>query len=86
MNLDIAFSDHRMAKETLRELGGVIAAIHAVSNDDELCFWTFIWYISTNHSSILSVDLDPDLQDQCDAILQQAQLPNVTMRPSPRGE
>jgi len=86
MNLDIAFSDHRMAKETLQELGGVVAAIHGVSTDDELSFWAFIRYISTNHPLILAVDLKPDLQAKCDAILKQARLPDVTMRPSPREE
>ena len=86
MNLDITFSDHRMSKETLNELGGVVAAIHAVSTDDELCFWAFIRYVSTNHSSILGADIKPDVQDKCDIILKQARLPDVTIRPSPREE
>lgn len=84
MNLDIAFSDHRMAKETLEEFGQVVAAIHRASSDDELCFWTFIRYISLNHPSILGVNLQPDVQEKSDALLQQITLPNVTMRASPR--
>ena len=84
MNLDIAFSDHHMAKETLRELGGVVAALHEASADDELCFWAFIRYISLHHSSILGVELKPEVQSKCDALLEQTRLPDVTMRPSPR--
>ena len=86
VNLDIAFSDNRMAKETLGELGRVVAAIHVASTDDKLCFWAFIRYISLHHFSILGVDLKPDVQVKCDAILAQARLPQVTMRPSPREE
>ncbi|MCA8986967.1 MAG: hypothetical protein KDA78_04970 [Planctomycetaceae bacterium] len=86
INLDIAFSDHRIAKETLSELGGVVAAIHEVSADDEICFWAFIRYVSVNHPSILSVDLNPDAEVKCDEVLKQAHLPDVTLRPSPSAE
>lgn len=84
MNLDIAFSDHNMDKRSLDELGAVVAAIHDVCDDDELCFWTFIRYVAVHHSSILGVDLKPDLQRQCDDLLEQVELPDVTLRPSPR--
>jgi hypothetical protein len=83
MNLDITFSDHHIAEPTLRELGAVVAAIHEASDDSELCFWTFIYYISQNHSSILGVNLEPGVQTECEQLLQQVSLPPVTMRPSP---
>ena len=82
MSLDITFSDHRMAKKTLEELGGVVAAIHRASSDDELCFWTFIRYVSLHHSSILGVDLKSDVREKCDSLLKQLALPPVTLRPS----
>jgi hypothetical protein len=82
MNLDIAFSDHNMTKGTLEEFGQVVAAIHANSEDAELCFWTFIRYISVHHSSILGVKLAPELGAKCDALLQQTRLPKVSLVPS----
>jgi hypothetical protein len=83
MNLDIAFSDHNMTKATLEDFGKVVAAIHAKSDDPELCFWTFIRYISMNHSSILGVELKPDLAEKCDALLASLSLPDVKLTPSP---
>jgi hypothetical protein len=82
--LDIAFSDHRMGKESLEELGAVIAALHEVSGDDQLCYWTFIHYVSENHPSILSVELDGDGRAKCDELLGRVKLPAVEIRPSPR--
>ncbi|MEZ6111515.1 MAG: hypothetical protein R3C99_10905 [Pirellulaceae bacterium] len=82
MNLDIAFSDHNMTKETLEGFGKVVAAIHAKSDDAELCFWTFIRYVSINHSSILGVDLNPEIAQTCDTLLSQISLPEVTLTPS----
>jgi hypothetical protein len=83
MNLDIAFSDHNLTKEALEDFGKVVAAIHAQSEDAELCFWTFIRYISINHSSILGVNLDPDVAKKCDALLSQISLPTIMPAPSP---
>lgn len=82
MNLDIAFSDHNMPKETLEDFGKVVAAIHAKSDDAELCFWTFIRYISINHSTILGVELNPDVAKKCDLLLSQISLPIITLTPS----
>jgi hypothetical protein len=83
MNLDIAFSDHNMTKKTLQEFGKVVAAIRSQSDDADLCFWTFIRYISVNHSSILGVELAPDVARKCDALLSRIALPKVTLAPSP---
>lgn len=80
MNLDIAFSDHNMTKETLEQFGKVVAAIHAQSDNSEFCFWTFIRYVSINHSSILEVNLEPDVARKCDALLSQISLPTVTLQ------
>ena len=82
MNLDIAFSDHNMSKGTLEDFGKVVAAIHKQSDDAELCFWTFIRYVSINHSSILGVDLKPNVAQKCDALLSRVSLPTVTVTPS----
>ena len=84
MGLDIAFSDHNIEKQSLEDLGKVVAAIHRVSSDSELCFWTFIYYVSTNHSDILGVSLKPDLETSCREILSQAAFPPVKLAPSAR--
>jgi len=86
MNLDIAFSDHRFARQTLEELGAVIATIHTSSDDDQLCLWSFINYISTNHPEILRVKLEPDAKKKCERLLESLDLPSVTIRPSPRAQ
>jgi hypothetical protein len=83
MGLDIAFSDHNMAKQALEEFGAVVAAIHRASEDAELCFWTFIRYVSKNHPSILHVDLKPEMLARVEALLKGIDLPCVTLRASP---
>lgn len=82
MNLDIAFSDHNMTKATLEEFGKVVGAIHAQSDDSELCFWTFIRYVSINHPSILGVELEPDIAQKYDKLLSRVSLPTLTLAAS----
>lgn len=82
MNLDIAFSDHRMSVETLSAFGLVIRAIQQVCEDDQLRFWSFIRYVSINHEAILAVNLPPEQQAACDAVLAQANPPPVMVEES----
>src|ERR1022692_1313994 len=72
MNLDIAFSDHRMSKATLQAFGEVIRSIRKVCNDDRLRFWTFIYWVSTSHSTVIGVNLPAEQQKQYAEILAQA--------------
>ncbi len=83
MQLDIAFSDHHVSLESLRELGAVITAIHDQSSDSNLCFWTFIHYIAVYHPSILDVELKPEMKTRCEDLLRLVALPDVTIQPSP---
>jgi len=85
MNLDIAFSDHNMSKKTLEQFGEVVRAIHRVCDDDQLCFWTFIHFISTRHSNILGVDMPPDRSAHCARILEKANPPAVVVEDSEWG-
>lgn len=82
MDLDIAFSDHHMTKESLEGFGKVVAAIHAECDESELCFWAFIRYVSIHHASVLGVDLEPNLAQRCDALLGKIELPMVAVVPS----
>jgi hypothetical protein len=80
MSLDIAFSDHHLAVETLREFGAVVRSIHRVCEDGTLCFWSFIHYVSTNHPDLLGVNLPPEQRQRCEEVIAQAAPPPVTVR------
>lgn len=84
MNLDIAFSDHRMSVATLGAFGDVVRAIRRVCDDDQLRFWSFIRYVSVNHPDVLGVNQSPEQQSACDAVLARAHPPPVSVEESPR--
>ncbi len=85
IDLDIVFTDHHYSIETLQEFGAVIKKIHTQSEDDNICYLTFIAYISENHPSILSIEwdyLDDTTKEQVWYILNNCNMPNVTLRDS----
>ncbi len=82
INLDIAFSDHHISVETIKEFGEVVRAIRCVCSEDELRFWSFISFVSSNHSEILGVELAPELADRCAEVLAHASPPPVVVRES----
>ena len=82
MNLDIAFSDHRLSVATLGEFGEVIRAIHRVCDEDQLRFWSFIRYVSVNHPEVLGVEQPPEQQVECGAVLARADPPPVSIEES----
>src|SRR4051812_46741396 len=61
--LDLAFSDHRIPREKLLELGAVVGEIHRVCQDQSLCLWTFLQYVSLHHPKILAIDLKDETKD-----------------------
>ena len=82
MNLDIAFSDHNMTKETLEAFGEVVRSIRKVCDDDELRFWSFIHYVSTRHPDILGVELSDELRSACEDVIERANPPDVVYEES----
>ena len=84
MNLDIAFSDHRLSVATLGAFGDVVRAIRRVCDDDKLRFWSFIRFVSVNHPDILGVNMPPKQQAACDAVLARAHPPPVVVEESDR--
>ena len=86
MNLDIAFSDHRMSKTTLGAFGDVVRSLRKVCKDDEARFWAFIHYVSIHHPEILGVTLAPDVRERCEAVIARAQPPPVTIEESERAK
>jgi hypothetical protein len=82
INLDIAFSDHHMDLETLKEFGEVVRAIRRVCEEDELRFWSFISFVSSHHPEILHVELPPEAAGRCADVLTRANPPPVVVRES----
>jgi hypothetical protein len=79
MNLDITFSDHHMSEATLKAFGDVVRSLRKVCDEDDLRFWTFIYYVAKHHPDILSLTLVPDQEDRCATILAKANIPPVTV-------
>ncbi len=77
MELDIAFSDHHYSKETLVQFGGVISALNSVCSDEEVVAWAFIRYVSDNHPEILSADTPPDVAEEVNRALRDAEIQPV---------
>ncbi|MBC8137712.1 MAG: hypothetical protein H8F28_17670 [Fibrella sp.] len=51
--MDISFSDHYLAHPTLEQLGAVVKTINMATEDKALRFYSFVYYVSENHPSIL---------------------------------
>lgn len=82
IELDIHFSDHLYAVETLEAFGEVIRSIRRVCDDDRLCFHAFLLYISENHGEILKVQFEPRATALCASVLKKARPPKVEVRES----
>jgi hypothetical protein len=82
IQLDIAFSDHNLSIETLKEFGEVVRAIRRVCDDDGLRFWSFIAFVSSNHPDVLSVQMPPEEEARCFEVLTSAHPPPVVIRQS----
>lgn len=67
--LDIAFSDHRIPRDKLLELGSVVSEIHRICEDRSLCLWTFLQYVTLHHPSILEIDLKAEAKDAVEQVL-----------------
>lgn len=80
--LDIAFSDHHYAKETLEEFGAIIRTMGAVIEDPDLRFKAFIHYVSDRHPEILTVNLEPEVESRIESLLADIVLSGVTIRGS----
>ena len=77
--LDIAFSDHRIPREKLLELGSIVSEIHRVCEDDSLCLWTFLQYVTLHHPSILEIDLKAEARDAVESVLSRMSIPPLTI-------
>jgi hypothetical protein len=86
MELDILFSDHHLSGETLKAFGAVVSSIRGVCEDDDLCFWSFIHYVSTRHPNILGVNMSPEQRERCEAVVARANPPPIAVEESKRAK
>ncbi len=85
LDLDIAFSDHQLSQKALESLGLVIQRIREICDDDQVRFWTFLYYISKNHPSILSLqEVEPKMKNTAIELLSRIELPQIDMRKEDR--
>jgi hypothetical protein len=82
MALDIAFSDHRIPRERLLELGSVVTEIHRICEDESLCLWTFLQYVTLHHPSILEIDLKDEARDAVERVLSRLNIPPLSVTSS----
>jgi hypothetical protein len=83
VQLDILFTDHRFAVETLEEFGNVIRAIREVETDPPAVFWSFIAYVSRDHGELLQATPPPALAQRVAKVLEGRTFPPVVLRTSP---
>ena len=79
MALDIAFSDHRIPREKLLELGSVVSEIHRICDDESLCLWTFLQYVTLHHPKILEIDLKEEARDAVENVLARLNVPPLSV-------
>lgn len=77
--LDIAFSDHRIPREKLLELGSIVSEIHRICNDESLCLWTFLQYVTLHHPTILEIDLKDEARDAVENVLARLNVPPLSV-------
>jgi hypothetical protein len=82
IQLDIAFSDHHVADDSLKDLGKVIAHFSNRTDDRGVAFWAFIRYVSENHNSILHANIPNEYAERVAAIYAESDIPSVTLNPS----
>ena len=82
MELDIAFSDHHVAVDSLKDLGKVIAHFSDRTDDRRVVFWSFIRYVSENHASILYAVVPGEYTERVAAIYAENDIPTISLKPS----
>ena len=80
ISLDVLFTDHNFSTQILSEFGSVIKAISSASDNDKLSFSAFLLYISNNHNDLLQVNFDDQKTALCNALLNKAKAPLITMK------
>ena len=75
MKVDIAFSSNYLRSEALDQLGAVVVALRAASEDSDLRLAALLHYTSENYPKILHIEFKPEALSQINELLERAQLP-----------
>lgn len=81
MTLDILFSDHYLAKETLEQFGHIVRAIQEEAGDPQFGFYAFLYHVSRNYPDLLQYETSPQGAQQIAALLAPLDLPRVDVMP-----
>ena len=82
INIDIAFSDHRISEESISHFGEVVKELCRVCDEPETRFYAFIHYVSQHHSSILAFEMKEEQRKKLNSILAQCIFPKFQVEPS----
>jgi hypothetical protein len=85
MGLDILFSDHHMAVSTLEQFGQIVKRINREVIDEEVRFWTFLYYGSQVHSDLLKSEPPGEIAEQVKALYHRLEFPDVKVLPGRHG-
>jgi hypothetical protein len=80
--LELIFTDHNYAPDTLEQLGSVLKEISSLSADSQQAQAAFLYYISGTHPDILQVSFPPKEAKVFDALLNACTFEPVTIEQS----
>lgn len=84
--VDIMFSDHFHATESLKEAGAVIKAIRNASSDSNESHWAIMQYLSTQFPDIITVRLKDPMWQRVTRLSDSITLPPISWKISPQLE
>ena len=73
-DLDILFSDWKYSADILEKFGSVVVQIQETTPDKNIAFWAFLKFISDNYPSILSINLDDEIDYEVKRVLDNLQI------------
>jgi hypothetical protein len=80
--LELIFTDHNYAPDTLEQLGAVLKEISSLSADSQQAQAAFLYYLSVHHPTILQVNCPPEEAKVFDALLAACTFEPVTIEQS----
>ena len=83
-DLDIAFTDHYLTEDTLQGFGAVIKCLRQNTQDEGVAFWAFMQHVSENYPEIILAETPSRYSASVQALLDQTELPEVTVEDNPR--
>lgn len=73
----IVFSDHHMSRTSLEKFGDSIKLLHSHRDNEDVCFWAFIQFISDKHPSYLSARVPESIGVEVESLLAKVEHPHI---------